>query len=185
MTQHNVSQCPSIFIQLLQTSWGKPSRGGKMSIERSQLPIGLPVPSAELPHDHNAVIHTVEWTHWEQTISEPKQQCQTALIRDCDYNISALRFTLAGDGLTIGLRNRNIGVSRRYLGGTEKYDRSLPDGEWIRLRWNARFVDWDCGTWWYEAVVANVAYSKSKRLDSNIFVSTPPSSEVNRMIKLF
>lgn len=175
---------PTVVVQVLETSWDKSARGGALAVVRSKLPLSLPLPNVALKSEQNAVIQAVAWSSWNSNFTKAEERLQGALIRDLNYDIRCVRLKLESGQLEVQWTDHRVGAPERGY-PSDRNTVVLNDGEWVRCRWNGRFVEIDCGNWWYESITMNVGFFQSRRPEPNVFANTTAPHQIDRLATLF
>lgn len=180
------------IIQIVQWSWTKASRGGRLAEIRNRIPRSVEISADSLdlkPGELNVEIH-----RWSDTDEFAKCEIvnKSSISWNSTYEYGCVRVTgdeygsrveyqyqptLAGmpDRRAYATGGHREAVTRTYI---------VRSGEWMQISYNGRFVDMDTALWWYEQATMNVACFE-KKPNPKVFLENLPSQRFESLAKLW
>jgi hypothetical protein len=174
---------PVVCVQCIEMSWTKQSRGGPSAVLRNGVAEALPLPSLDLKETKGASCY------FSHRVEYDERNDFAAPIREKSGDSSALALDLGS--LLLSLADGALLVNYMYQyrqGAPERHPASLPAlrlqlGQWGRVLYNGRLVDYDNGTWSYERRVYNIGLFAA--ITPGIFMTTEPVKVFSQIAHLW
>lgn len=163
---------PRIILQRVHTVWTKASRGGVGAVQRNALPHACAIPldgfAAEI------TLHRISFQ--ERNDFEPHHGIEP-IASLVELDLPGLSVAAEGEQLLV----RHPKDPRSLANGTSDYPHegagfTISLDEWGQVEFNARYADWDTGTWWYERSIYNVGWFSS--IEPSRFTTSLPSERI-------
>lgn len=179
----------TLIIQHIHITWTKASRGGHLAERRSEIPdaFAIPKPPATYDKSQHYIVHDVEFGERNE-FAEPIRSQTTAPNIDTTFTTKNCTVELADNSATVIYEWRDGAPERHFFdkSGTPvpvRKQLQVTADQWVRLEYNGRFVGYDCGNWWYEHSIVNVALASAECLD--VFLATRPSASFKQVAHLW
>lgn len=176
----------SLVIQHIHIRWTKASRGGALAEKRNRIANSFSIPTAPPAYDHNAhyLVHHVGFGERNE-FAEPLRSEILLPTADTEFSTTNCTVEIANDTARVTYEWRNGAPERKFFDkcGTTvpvRKQMSARLNQWVRLEYNGRFTGYDCGNWWYEHSIINVALVD--RDNPELFVVSKPT-EVSRQLE--
>ncbi|RYX84548.1 hypothetical protein EON83_09360 [bacterium] len=174
---------PLLYVQIIHTTWTKKSRGAPLSTPRNAVPLALRL--EDFPDDF-LVVHRFDYSE-SADFQTPTPKHQKFEFTD-DLNFKYGSFTLCWEGQTATTKFHPLDYSVGAPGIKSPDPRighfAIEANQWIRLRWQGRFSDFDEGSWWYEHTCINVAHFTITP-QPHIFLQTEPARQFTHLPQLW
>ncbi|MCA9039207.1 MAG: hypothetical protein KDA65_02540 [Planctomycetaceae bacterium] len=179
----------TLIVQHILITWTKASRGGPLAERRSEIPVAFPVPHPPPVYDRNEnyIVHKVDFGERNEFVSPIRSQ---TILRSIDTKFSTTNCTVEfTDAVADVVYEWRSGAPEQKFfdkSGTPVPVRkrlNVETGKWVRVEYNVRFSGYDCGNWFYEHSIINVALATPESLD--IFVTSKPSAEFQQLSHLW
>ena len=179
----------TLIVQHIQITWTKAARGGHLAERRAEIPNAFVIPKPPTTYDKSQhyIVHGVGFGERNQ-FAEPIGSQTNAPTIDTSFNTKNCTVQLADDSATVVYEWRDGAPERQFFdkSGTpvpvRKHLQVTAD-KWVRLEYNGRFTGYDCGNWWYEHSILNVALASPDCLD--VFLTTKPSASFQQLAHLW
>ncbi|MFN7894171.1 MAG: hypothetical protein ACK5OC_28045 [Pirellula sp.] len=157
----------TVLIQHVHTLWTKKSRGSDGARLRNTVPLAVELPP-QCACDSRRVMHLATYSEWTQFERSDRNLCVSDFKK---LDIRDLDILIVNDELQIRYhRDGNNAARTSPLPFTDLPAIKL--NEWIRLRYNGRYVHRSTGNWWYEQSCYNIGWFDS--FDADVFLTTSP-----------
>ncbi len=167
---------PTIVIQHVACVWTKRSRGGEGARQRNSVPTAVDLP--EFKGDLPYLLHTVNF--FESGWSKPNHSVKSS-TEFSDLHLNDLILIHESDSVTVRFMRdgANAACPNPY---PHKDVFSLRRGDWGRIVYNGRYVDFDSGAWRYKLTTYNIG--NFDRFSTDVFRLTSPSSQFEELARL-
>lgn len=167
---------PQIIIQHILCIWTKRSRGGEGARRRNSIPSAVALPNQRW--DAPFVLQEVtfnEYSNFEQA------NCVKTAQELTEFGIRALHVIReSGSAIVRFVRDGNNAACPSLFPHKDVF--TLRSGDWGRVVFNGRHVDFCTGNWWYEQSTFNIGYFD--HWAANAFTSTPPLNHFQELVQL-
>ena len=167
----------TILIQHIHTLWSKKSRGGNGARLRNAVPTAVALPK-ECGRGLRWVLHVAQYS--ELNDFERTDRC-----------VSANEFAQLGIRDLEFLTENDTVVARFYRDGNNAARTSplpfsdlpaIKRNQWIRLRYNRRYVHRSTGNWWYEQSCYNLGWFET--FADDVFLNSRPTNRFEEIATL-
>lgn len=164
-----------LYAQIIKTSWTKSSRGGALATTRNAVPLALPMPDLQGGTLQVQHLFYSEGTAFKSPSTKSKLLDITPELR---YEHGSFALDWNGVELRTELRDSDWYLGAPGIKSTNPKigHYTLESGQWVRLRWQGRFSDWDTGNWWYEHTCINVAHFEGNE-QFDLFLKSEPTHQ--------
>ncbi|MDB4766174.1 hypothetical protein OAG71_00655 [bacterium] len=168
-----------LVIQHINIQWTKASRGGNLAEKRNLIAKSFPVPTAPPTYDRqdHFVIHHVRFGESNEFIA-PIDTEITSPKTGTPFTTKNVTVEQKVDTAIVTYEWRDGAPERKFFdkSGTpvpvrKRFVASL--NNWVMVEYNGRFTGYDCGRWWYEHSIINVAVTDTEY--ANLFVESNPN----------
>ena len=185
----NIDTRTVLIIQHIHISWTKAARGGNLAERRSRIAHAYPLtkpPATYDKHDHY-IVHRIDFGE-RNRFSEPIRQETSAPNTDTPFRATNCTVEFNNGTPNVTYEWRDGAPPRQYVDNTGtlvpiKKSLTVTDGQCGRIEYNGRFTGYDCGNWWYEHSIINIAYTAFG--DSELFLTTEPNAECQQLASLW
>ena len=179
----------TLIVQHIHITWTKAGRGGHLAKRRNEIPNAFAVPKPPLTFDkkEHYIVHGVGFGERNE-FTEPLGTQTTAPSIDRTFTSTNCTVELAQDSAIVIYEWRDGAPKRQYYdksGTLFPIRKQLPVSadKWVRVEYNGRFTGHDCGNWWYEHSIINVAWVPPDCLD--VFMNSKPSASFQQLEHLW
>ena len=169
-----------VCVQCIQTYWDKSARGGMEAEARNRVPEALKLLSCQpLDTPLSYIVYCAYFSKSNVFVEPLKCTVETSLTEP--LHTGGVSMSLLGNSLAVYYQwDNGQGAALRYSGRKEAFQVSV--GQWGRVLYNGRYVDFDNGTWHYEKRVYNVGLFVSP--SPSVFIKTEPVEATSYMALL-
>lgn len=149
------------MIQVIHTTWNKSARGGELAVKRNSVPRHFCAHSALLRPQHFFI--SEEFWGENNNFDEASQYTTKYLPFDKAFKIKRATIEYSDNQLQV------IYGGSGYTGEPHPHFPKkcfLHLNQWTTIEWNARLVDYDNGTWWYEQTTIHIAFVGDQELQN-------------------
>jgi hypothetical protein len=179
----------TLIVQHIHIMWTKAGRGGHLAERRNKIPNAFAVPNPPLTFDRKKhyIVHGVGFGERNE-FTEPLRNRTTSPNFGTTFTTTNCTVELADDSANVIYEWRDGAPKRQF------YDESgslvpvrkqlqVRADKWVRVEYNGRFTGCDCGNWWYEHSIINVALVSPDCL--NVFLNSKPSGSIQQLEHLW
>lgn len=172
-------------VQTIHTTWTKNSRGGDLAVLRNRVPTRAPLRLSANPS--GIVWHSLsfgEQNKFNSAIADKLNKPN----KDNQFGCNNIFVQLNDTSATLTYRYRDGAPARQFYdtAGTPvvpEHSIVVQPNQWATVEYNGRSTYWDCGTWYYEHVVVNLAVGD--RIESNVFTAGSPIEHYKQIASLW
>ena len=165
----------SLYLQVIRTTWTKKSRGGELAGPRNAVPLALPVEYWQtgclsvrcITYSESDVFQTPTTIREQLDLTNALRFNWGSFALNWDEQIAKTEFHPADWSVGAPGIKSFAPIIGQFI---------VADDEWVRLRWQGRFSDYDDGRWWYEHTCINVARFDGE-INPNIFLQGEPTKQ--------
>lgn len=204
-----------LIIQEIMLDWHKPERGGKFAEARNKFDFAFPIENKPDRSDeclldiqryyqkddkfytleeYHRLLFSENFIRYRENIPLPVKLSELE-VKNIEFTETdgRIQVNFSCDPQLNGKPHRH-GHNKDYNNEKSRYfcrdvlnetAFMLEIGQNGRILYNARFVDWDNGTHWYEQTVVNIANIGFEEFRSNIFLSQEFDFVYDRLEKLY
>ena len=179
----------TLIVQHIHITWTKAARGGRLAERRSEIPnaFAIPEPPATYGRNEHYIVHGVGFGERNE-FAGPIGSQTTAPCTGKKFNTTNCTIESADDSATVVYEWRGGAPERQFFDKSStpvpvRKQLQVTADKWVRLEYNGRFTGYDCGNWWYEHSIVNVALAYPDCLD--LFSATKPSSSFRQLAHLW
>jgi hypothetical protein len=167
----------TILIQHIHTLWSKRSRGSDGARRRNSVPHAVAL-GPQCTDGSKWILHVATFSEWKHFERSERCICADNFkqldIRDLDIQIEndsvLVRYHRDGNNAA-----RTSPLPFTDMPKIERY-------QWIRLRYNGRYVHRSTGNWWYEQSCYNIGWFDV--IAEDVFLTTDPSNRFEEIASL-
>lgn len=177
-----------IFAQVIDTTWGKRSRGAPLAALRNAVPERLPLPDVRAVEQQTCIVHRATYSEVNQFAGSVRENVEGYMHVHTPLT-EAVGLYLTGDTLRVMFEgpypyqnelpqfiDARMGAPRRTV---PRRPFALHAGEWGQVRYMGRWVVGYEGVTTYEKWVCNIGWFRE--LSSRVFLDSRPDHRFDSM----
>jgi hypothetical protein len=159
-----------LMVQHISVEWTKASRGGKGAALRNAVPEALPLKDIPATNDPLALIYHHASFLQNDKFQNPHIKIKAEVIMSEQWlDLPCTRIHIAGEQVLVRY-SFNSGTGGAPRRDDFPRDFTLMVSEWIRIKFNGRFREWE-GAWYYRKTVLNIGLFE--KIARNAFLGEP------------